>query len=282
MKFKSLGPIVQHAGTGLSLPEQLARRIDDLSKNLPKDFGYRRLANAAKDITTDPLPDGSKQDISTITTDAVDRDREVVLPDGIDLEEYRGNPVVLFAHDYSSLPIGKCIGITPKKGGLNARTQYASRPADHQGPWLPDTVHSLIQQGMLSGKSIGFIPMNMRGPTADEIKLRPELRDVRCVIDRAVLLEYSVCAVPCNAEALMTSVSKSLTEGTLDAKTADLLRKGLEAHKPAPAPVMTELRYDPESVKAARARLLKEQEQLINKAVADLLLDHLAVLSGAV
>ena len=59
-----------------------------------------------------------------ISTGAVDRDRDTIAVDGWDLSNYRKNPVVLFAHDYSSLPIGRTESIFARNGQLKARMEF--------------------------------------------------------------------------------------------------------------------------------------------------------------
>src|SRR6185437_13636504 len=99
MKIKRFENIVEHCGSGLQMPEQLARKIDELSRNLPKDFTYRRIARKSESFSLDP---GERTDVSVINTDAVDREGECVMPAGGDWSGY--NRVVTFAHRYEQLP----------------------------------------------------------------------------------------------------------------------------------------------------------------------------------
>ncbi len=211
---KTFGNIVAHAATGLLMPEETAREIEQISKDIPADFRYRRVAKSAQEFSVD---DGSRCDISYITTDDVDRDGEVVLPNGIDRAKYNG--VVTLAHDYKALPVGSNWWIRPQEKvsryGLLARTHYPPKPADWgDAPWMPSAILHLMQQPVptCTGKSIGFIPLNIRGATVEEKSKRPELKDVP-IIDRAALLEYAVAPVPCNSSSEMVSVSKAVREG---------------------------------------------------------------------
>lgn len=222
---KRFSKIVEHAGSGLKLPETLARRIDTLSRDLPKDFTYRRLARKSDQFTLDP---GERTDVSLITTDAIDRDNECVLPMGGDWTGY--NRVVTFAHRYDQLPVGSNWWIRPKSNGLVAKTFYPPRPNDWgDGPWLPSAILHLMQQPVptCTGKSIGFLPLNVRAATSDEITNRPELRGVR-IIDRWVGVEYAVVPVPCNPEAEMQAVAKGLELGVIDEKVVKLLTETAE------------------------------------------------------
>ena len=55
-----------------------------------------------------------------ISTGEVDRDHDVINPNGWHLDNYRANPVILFAHDYRSLPIAQCPDIKLENGRLMA------------------------------------------------------------------------------------------------------------------------------------------------------------------
>lgn len=211
--LKRFENVVEHASTGFRIPEALARKIDELSRGLPKDFTYRRLARKSDEFTLDP---GERTDVSFITTDALDRDGEVVVPAGGDWSTY--NRVVTFAHRYDQLPVGSNWWIRARGNGLVAKTHYPDKPKDWgDSPWLPSAVLHLMQQPVptCTGKSIGFVPLNVRGATSDEIEKRPELRGVR-LIDRWVGVEYAVVPVPCNPEAEMQAVAKGMELGLID------------------------------------------------------------------
>jgi len=154
----------------------------------------------------DDVAEGERSVVHVITTDAVDRDREVVLPRGLDLERFRRNPVVLAGHAGDRYPIGKSLWVKPGKMGraLVAKTQFA-RTEDGEA------TYQLYRDGILSAWSIGFIPIESGRPTADELKARPDWRQARSIVRRAELIEYSAVAVPSNPEALTLAVAKGLT-----------------------------------------------------------------------
>jgi hypothetical protein len=220
MKIKRFENIVEHCGTGLRMPQALARRIDELSRGLPRDFAYRRIARKSDSISLDP---GERTDVSVINTDAVDRERECVLPSGGDWSGY--NRVVTFAHRYHQLPVGSNWWIRARGAALVAKTHYPHKPADWgEAPWLPSAILHLMQQPVptCTGKSIGFLPLNVRPATSEEAARRPELRGVP-VIDRWVGVEYAVVPVPCNPEAEMQAVAKGMELGMIDEALRDLI-----------------------------------------------------------
>ena len=53
-----------------------------------------------------------------VSTNTRDRMDEVLMPDGVDMRNYKKNPIVLWAHDYSSPPIGKSLWIKKEGDGV--------------------------------------------------------------------------------------------------------------------------------------------------------------------
>src|SRR5262249_38239866 len=87
---------------------------------------------------------------------------------------------------------------------------------DWPGPWAPDAAFALVQAGLLAGKSIGFLTLESRPPTADEIAQRPELARCRRVVTRWLLLEYACTWLPVNPQTLTEAVGKGFDPGHLD------------------------------------------------------------------
>ena len=235
--IKRFENVVEHAGTGFHIPESLARKIDRLSRELPKDFTSRRLARKSEQFTLDA---GERTDVSLITTDAIDREGEVIVPSGGDWSTY--NRVVTFAHRYDQLPVGSNWWIRARGNGLIAKTHYPQKPSDWgDAPWLPSAVLHLMQQPVptCTGKSIGFLPLNVRAPTSDEISRRSALRGTK-IIDRWLGVEYAVAPVPCNPEAEMQAVAKGMEMGLIDEKVVRLIQESTEIPAPNPLPLIRE------------------------------------------
>lgn len=116
------------------------------------------------------------------STESVDRQGEIVMQDGIDINNYMLNPVILFGHDYWSLPIGKAIEIVRQAGKTVVRGVFASAEANP----LAQQVRKLYEEGILKAVSIGFIPLEYNGNQ----------------ITKSELLELSFVPVPANPEAL--------------------------------------------------------------------------------
>ena len=86
----------------------------------------------------------------------------------------------------------------------------AERPDDHPeaAEWFPDTVHSLIKQGVIRGVSVGFEPIE--GRNASKKDKATFGGQVKYVFSKWKLLEFSVAPLQANEDALITAVSKSL------------------------------------------------------------------------
>jgi hypothetical protein len=227
-RLEQFAPIVE-GPQGLLMPEATARRIEELGKSLPADFSYRRLARKSDEFRLEP---GERTDVSLITTDAVDRQGEMVIPSGIDWSGY--NRVVTFAHRYDQLPVGSTWWMRSRGNGLVAKTHYPQKPADWgDTPWLPSAVLHLMQQPVptCTGKSIGFLPLNIREATRAERDARPELAGVP-IIDKAAGIEYAVVPVPANPDAQMQAVAKGKALGLFDDALEELIRGASESAAP--------------------------------------------------
>jgi HK97 family phage prohead protease len=144
-----------------------------------------------------------------ISTTSIDRDGDVLMPSGLDLGDFRKNPVVLLNHNDAGLPIGKALSVKRDSEGVIAEVQFAERPEGHPDAveWIPDTVFNLFQQGVIKAFSVGFIPKEMREPTdKDKRKFGDSVRNI---ITKWSLLEFSVVNVPANQDALVQQVAKN-------------------------------------------------------------------------
>lgn len=129
-------------------------------------------------------------DVIASTAD-VDRDRETIDPKGWELKNFRKNPVILWAHNYSALPIGVAEKIEQTDKGLIIKGRFASEEANP----FAQQVKRLYEEGIQKAVSVGFIPLER--DEADSSK-----------ITKAELLELSFVPVPANPNALALAVEK--------------------------------------------------------------------------
>ncbi len=204
----TLGPL------GFPQDDAGAKHLESLLDTLA-EIDYRRLSTVPADLAP-----GDRADVSWISTEALDRQGEVILASGLDDSQFALNPIVTLNHDYGRPPIGRSTWRrrVRKQGrrGVQARTAYPPRPDAWAGPWPPDAAFALVQAGLLTGKSIGFLTLESRAPTKDEIAERPELVQCRRVVTRWLLLEYACTWLPVNPQTLTEAVGKGCDPGHLE------------------------------------------------------------------
>lgn len=125
-----------------------------------------------------------------ISTADIDRQGESIQQDGWDLSFYLQNPIVLWAHDYSALPIGVCESVSVVDGKLVAKGRFAPESANP----FAQQVRRLYDAGIVRATSVGFIVKKATGN----------------IITEAQLLEFSFVPVPANPYALSLSKAKEL------------------------------------------------------------------------
>jgi hypothetical protein len=229
----------------LKLIDVMPDRAKDLARRL--HIKAAEIALVRKGIPIDPetvkISEGERAAVRYITTPHLDRDEEIIIPDGGMLDDFRENPTVLFAHDYKGLPVGKDIWIKPTKKGILAKTQYAN----HQ---FAEDVYQCVKGGFLNCSSVGFIPVeSVKNPNwtgrewfsssdadvkADDeafLNLREllereygvpmeESEKAKRIYTKWILLEHSDVPVPSNPHALNLAVKS----GAVAVRTKDVRR----------------------------------------------------------
>lgn len=143
----------------------------------------------------------------TISTDAEDRMGDVLEPRGVDLKAYKKNPVVMWAHDYYGMPIGRSVRVEVSDSEIEADVEFA--PTD-----FAQQVKALIDAGFIKGSSVGFIPYEW------EFRKKKDGENeivVGFLFKKWGLLEWSVVPVPSNPEALVVDAkSKGIAVGAIE------------------------------------------------------------------
>lgn len=250
-----------------------ARAVERLLKELPRDraYAYRKAVLAPAPTELNP---GERSDVSWISTEAVDRQGEVVRAQGMDDRQFAANPLVTLGHAYWLPPVGrslwrKVVRDGPRLG-IKAKTVYPPRPASWpaQDPWPPDQVLALVQAGLLQGKSIGFLPLKVHAPSEEEIAAHG-WQGCQLVIDEWLLLEYACVFLPANQDALVEAVAKG--QVCLPTELAQALGlKDLAVLAPRFAAAPQVVRHTPLSqIEAALCRRLEQLDwsQLVQAAL---------------
>lgn len=154
-------------------------------------------ASVLKDyrVEREAKPDAEGDPVFVISTSDLDRDNDRVRQQGIRLEQYNANPVILYAHDYYGLPCAKAkrtwIGEDGKLRSIPVFPTAEQSAFGHE-------VGQLVAGGFLNSASIGFI---VHAYELDDQLLEAEGK-VGFVFTDTELLEWSICPVPCNPNAL--------------------------------------------------------------------------------
>jgi HK97 family phage prohead protease len=147
--------------------------------------------------------------IAKLTTDSVDRDGEVLIPQGMVSQDFEKNPVLFYNHEYDQ-PVGKVTNLRRTKDAVFGTLSFAKRPDDYVGDFFPSFVEALVRQGIVKGVSVGFVPepSGARSATkADRMKFGEKIKRV---FNRWKLLEVSIAPLPANQDALIQAVDKGL------------------------------------------------------------------------
>lgn len=123
-----------------------------------------------------------------LSTNAVDRDNDVIDQNGWKLDAYRKNPTVLWAHDYSALPVARCVDIRVDGNRLVAEAEF---PPPEVYPFGAQ-VHALLEGKYLGATSVGFRALKA---------IQNRERDGVDYVEQE-LLEWSIVPVPAHPEAL--------------------------------------------------------------------------------
>lgn len=122
-----------------------------------------------------------------VSTSAWDAHGERINVDGIDIKDFKKNPVVLWGHDGFNLPIAKATKVWKESGKLMARAKF----------YLKDDfarkVYEYILDGYLNAVSIGGMVQ--------------EWGTDGLTIDKLLMKEFSVVSIPANQEALVAAKS---------------------------------------------------------------------------
>ncbi|WP_417744830.1 hypothetical protein [Rosistilla oblonga] len=146
-----------------------------------------------------------------ISTPDVDRDRDIILPSGIDVSHYVNNPVVLWNHGFSeiSLPLG-----VSEDGEGNSTLVLGENYIDATC-WFTDKFKSAVQIfALVADKVIRAVSARATPQTA-RIVMAADGHEAT-LYDSSVLREWSYCPVGANPFALAKSLVREAYEDQSD------------------------------------------------------------------
>lgn len=161
-----------------------------------------------------------------ISTDDLDRHGESVDQNGLDIERYMENPIVLWGHEHWSMPVGVTESISRDTVTRDGRTiirtiaegYFVDADINPMGPQLARAYESKV----LTKTSIGFIVKEMVGN----------------VITKSELVEYSFVPIPANPYTMDLMKANALDIAAF--KTAGVLSDVKEGEVQEQAPVEEE------------------------------------------
>jgi HK97 family phage prohead protease len=167
-------------------------------------------------------------DTWVIASEAVpDRMRDIVEQDWR-LENYRSNPVILWGHDSTGLPVGRASSIGVVEGRLLAGITW-----DRDGV-LGGEVARMFDEGWLNAVSVGFRPGKVQH-RSDLDESDPRRAEQGFVLSNNELLEISAVAIPALQTALaQRALATAQPAAALAALISDLRTL---ATRPSPDPL---------------------------------------------
>lgn len=177
------------------------------------------------------------------SSSSVDRQGDSIDQSGWEMKNYMNNPVILWAHRYDELPLGKAILAEVTSRGLEIEVEFATQDENPKA----EQVKKLVESGVLSAVSVGFIPKERNGN----------------IITRAELLEVSVVPVPANQDALALAYKQM----DLSLIQKDI-QEVLEAEEKAGRVISKKNREMLETARDAMKNSLSEIEKLLELGVA--------------
>jgi HK97 family phage prohead protease len=150
--------------------------------------------------------DSKARTMSFVASDEnVDRYGDIIRASGWQLDNFRNNPVLLFAHDSRQPPVGQVPSIEVVGTELIADCLF--RPeGDSQ---LSDDVWRAVEGGFLRAVSVGFTPI---GPINELVDSAGNWTGYEFTSQE--LLELSVVPVPANPQALAVAKSLGIADAT--------------------------------------------------------------------
>lgn len=184
--------------------------LDLPSNNLNRDLEEKKRVllqrglHVREVLPAPDLGDGIVQFIAA--TEGVKRDGNTLVNTGWQFDNFAKNPVFLFQHDYSQLPIGQHIkwAVTNDNGKNVLRVWSRFVSADIYP--FADRVRMMYEKGFLRAVSIGWIPLEyepVRNADGDQTGWK---------FTKNELLEVSAVSVPADPDAIIQGVNQRILE----------------------------------------------------------------------
>jgi len=170
----------------------------------------------------------------TITDETVDRYGDIVRAKGGVFTNFKKNPVLQFAHDYSMPPIGNAVKVWYDKDQKNVQAWalFFDDRIDSSG--RSDLIFRFVSANAMRACSIGFMPLEYNVPQSKEERDKIGLGSGGVEFIKWDLMEFSPCPVPANPAALQDCVKSAyrseqlmntLRSGKFSSKDVSILKE---------------------------------------------------------
>lgn len=140
----------------------------------------------------------------TISDMSLDRDMERMDPAGVDLKNFKKNPVVLWGHQNHIPAIGTVLNPGVREGKVRGKVKFDPKEIDPFA-WM---IGQKVRIGTIRTGSVGFMP--------HVIEFIEDAKDPTRLIHRKwELLELSMCNIPANVNAMVERSADPEAEKTL-------------------------------------------------------------------
>lgn len=155
-------------------------------------------------VAVDSVATDSRELVFRASDGSVDRDGEIVSPSGWRFDGFRKNPVFVWNHNYSLLPLARVLSAEVLDAQLIVRVKF--RPEGVE--LFADRVFRDYLEGYLNAVSVGYLPLKM-AKTPKGAPLTTESQD---------LLEVSAVVIPANPNATRLAYEAADREAAVAAK----------------------------------------------------------------
>lgn len=156
-----------------------------------------------------------------------DRVNDIIRQGGWKLDDFRANPVSLWAHNgFSHPPIGRAskLNTNDSVAGFRATSgDIELAPAGISD--LVDMIHALLESGFLRATSVGFMTLEIKRVDDEEERAKLGLGRFGLLITKARLKEISIVSIGMHQDALMRACDDALvTNASLREGAKELLK----------------------------------------------------------
>lgn len=186
--------------------DHLSKEIQETIYSQVKDGQLLEVHRKGINLTADD----EKSFTSILSSAEVDRDEEILISEGIDVKDFKNDPVILWSHKWGEPPVGSASDIFRTKTELKIKVKMASTP-------FAQDLWTLIKEKHLRTMSIGFVPTEIlyngtkefEGWYKENKELYKGANKAKRIFTKAVLIEGSLVSIPANTSAQILEVSKA-------------------------------------------------------------------------